>query len=58
MEKKTSAEWNEIINKPRGIIVWDPDGWDRSNYQYSWFEEPITEHEFNLRMMKSTSIHF
>lgn len=56
MEKKTSAEWDEIINKPKGIIIYDPDGWNRFNFQYSFHEEQITLEEFNVRMMQSTCI--
>lgn len=49
-ERKTSAEWDK--NYPYRIV--DPDGWDRSNYQYSWFEELITWAEFTERAMRST----
>ena len=34
----------------------DPDGWDRQNFKYSWFEELITQQEFNIRVMSSTCI--
>lgn len=49
-ELKTSAEWVEDCP----FIVSDPDGWDRTNYQYSYFEEKITKEEFNLRVLHST----
>lgn len=49
---KTSAEWQEF----HAFIVVDPDGWDRQNYQYSWFEETITWGEFKRRMFRSTHI--
>lgn len=53
MEKlATSEEWYKELNPPYTII--DPDGWDRSNYQFSYFEELITEKEFNRRLMYST----
>jgi hypothetical protein len=47
---KTSAEW--YVDYP--IEILDPDGWDRNNYQYSWYEELITFEEFDRRVMKST----
>jgi len=50
MIKKTSSEWI----KETTIIVYDPDGWDRENYQFSWFEELITKEEFDKRLMGST----
>ena len=49
--KKTSQEWQEENMK---TIVLDPDGWDRTNYQYSWFEEQITLEEYNSRVFQST----
>jgi dephospho-CoA kinase len=51
--KKTSQEWQSKNNK---IKVLDPDGWDRKNYQYSWFEELITIEEFNARVFQSTCL--
>lgn len=49
--KKTSQEWQEENMK---TIVLDPDGWDRTNYKYSWFEEEITLEEYNSRVFQST----
>lgn len=49
-DKLTSAEWASQAK----IVVLDPDGWDRSNFRYSWFEEKITKEEFDKRLMKST----
>ena len=49
---KTSQEWQEESD----VIVYDPDGWDRKNYQYSWFEEKISLSEFEKRLMKSTCL--
>lgn len=49
-ELKTSAEWQKLCK----IEVIDPDGWDRQNLQYSWFEEEITREEFVERMLPST----
>ena len=48
---KTSEQWNKIYNKS----VLDPDGWDRNNFQYSWFEEKISEREFTSRLVRSTT---
>lgn len=52
--KRTSQEWQEL--KPE-IIVYDSDGWDRKNYQLSWYEELITEEEYNSRLVRSTCLH-
>jgi hypothetical protein len=48
--KKPSSEWIKEV----GYEVLDPDGWDRSNFQYSWYEENITHQEFQRRLMIST----
>jgi hypothetical protein len=52
--KKTSKEWYELLYPNREIVIMDPDGWDRSNWDYSWEEEMITENEFKMRLMRST----
>ena len=49
--KKTSVEWYHSQNEYKLL---DPDGWDRNNFHYSWYEEEITREEFNKRMMSST----
>jgi flagellar biosynthesis/type III secretory pathway protein FliH len=49
--QKTSKEWQEIYPNPK---VLDPDGWDRQNFQFSWFEEEITFDEYKNRVSKST----
>ena len=51
--KKTSQQWQEDNIE---TIVLDPDGWDRINYQYSWFEEEITLEEYNSRVFNSTCV--
>lgn len=51
---KTSIEWYEQDYLPNGTIIYDPDGWDRTNYQYSFYEEKITKEEFETRLYKST----
>lgn len=48
--KKTSEEWNKLYN----IKILDADGWDRKNFQYSWYEEKITKEEFKDRVLRST----
>lgn len=50
---KTSEDWQKKLNT---IIVLDPDGWDRKNFQYSWFEEKISREEYIRRVEKSTAI--
>jgi hypothetical protein len=51
-ELKTSNEWYHEIRDE--IKILDPDGWDRNRFHYSWFEEEITEEEFNKRLFAST----
>ena len=51
LERLTSAEWQK--RKPTHHVR-DPDGWDRANFNYSWFEELITEREYNRRVSIST----
>lgn len=50
--KKTSAEWLKELDFEVEIL--DPDGWDRSNYDYSFNKEKITEEEFKKRLFGST----
>jgi len=54
--KKTSKEWYEEIPKEHKLVIMDPDGWDRQNYNYSFNEELITEKEFSIRLSSSTVI--
>ena len=49
--KLTSAEWQNIFPKTQ---VLDPDGWDRQNYEFSWYEEKIDQKEYNRRLGSST----
>ncbi len=51
---RTSDKWQEEFPTPR---VMDPDGWDRKNYQYSWFEELISEQEYKKRVCSSTCMN-
>jgi hypothetical protein len=50
-ELKTSEEWQKQFPNTK---VLDPDGWDRKNYQYSWFEEKITLEEYTTRLHESS----
>jgi hypothetical protein len=51
-ELKCAEDW--LKTEPFvGIKVYDPDGWDRSNYEESWAEK-ITLIEFKKRLMVST----
>ena len=52
--KKTSQEWQSLIKE---VVVYDPDGWDRNNYEYSWEQEQITIQEFFMRVAESTCIY-
>lgn len=49
---KTSEEWYKSIHG--GITILDPDGWDRGNYQFSWYQEKIDRKEFKRRVLLST----
>lgn len=51
---KTSKQWYDEIPEDKKIIILDPDGWDRSNYEYSFNEELITYDEFQKRVLFST----
>lgn len=46
---RSSALWQMIT----GVIIMDPDGWDRQNFDESWAEE-ITLDEFKRRVWMST----
>ena len=52
--KKTSKDWYESMPEKEKVVIMDPDGWDRSNYEYSFNEELITEEEFHKRLCSST----
>ena len=53
MLKKTSEEWQKECITLLQVI--DPDGWDRKNYQFSWYEEKISKEEFFKRVWSSTT---
>jgi len=50
--ERTSDEW---LAQPAfsGVLIMDPDGWDRKNLEQSWGEK-ITQREFESRMIRST----
>lgn len=52
--KKTSEDWYNEIYPNKELIILDPDGWDRRNWDFSWGEEEVTKEEFNRRLCLST----
>jgi hypothetical protein len=56
-ELKTSKEWYDIVYPNKEVVIMDPDGWDRSNWEYSWEEEQITQNTFMYRVIRSTCMH-
>ena len=52
-ERKTSEEWSKDTRFSDTTVL-DPDGWDRQDYQYSWFEEKISAAEYEKRLVDST----
>lgn len=53
-ETKTSEDWSTEVN----YKILDPDGWDRTNYQFSFYEEMITKEEFDKRLFMSTIVGY
>jgi hypothetical protein len=51
--KKTSAKWLNS-DEFKEYVISDPDGWDRENWEYSFYKEKITKQEFEWRLYKST----
>ena len=54
MEKKTSKEWYDLVPSEYRLEILDPDGWDRRNFKFSFYEELITKDEFKNRVLSST----
>ncbi|MHA1342356.1 MAG: hypothetical protein ACTSQG_00085 [Promethearchaeota archaeon] len=52
-ELKTSEQWQKIFKE---TIVYDPDGWDRNNFKFSWFEELISRKEYEKRLIYSSCV--
>lgn len=50
-ELRTSQQWQEEYPNIRII---NPDGWDRKNFQHSWYEELIDYDEYCKRVAVST----
>lgn len=53
---KTSNEWYEELYPTHEFVIYDPDGWDRTHFNYSYFTERITLTEFNNRVLRSTCL--
>lgn len=53
-EYRTSEEWYNELDKSIGLIILDPDGWDRSNYYWSFNQELVTADEYKSRLQLST----
>ena len=47
----TSDEWQKIYPD---VVVLDPDGWDRQDWEYSWNQEVITKNTYIERIFRST----
>jgi hypothetical protein len=56
--KKSSDEWHKDYTKKYKMIIYDADGWDRKNFNYSWFKEKITWKEFCTRALNSSQMPF
>lgn len=55
-ECKTSEKWLVEIPSEYKVKITDPDGWDRSNFEYSFKAECINKKEFIKRLMYSSII--
>ena len=58
-ERHTADHWNRDRARfdRTGWMVWDPDGWPRNDperFQKEFFEDMITEEEFNQHVGAST----
>ena len=53
-ELKSSNEWWHDHELKSIMKILDPDGWDRENMHFSWYEELITLTEFENRLALST----
>ena len=54
--EKTSQQWYDELRKTENVTIMDPDGWDRTNYKYSFTEELITKEKFEERLAQSTCL--
>ena len=53
MEYKTSEEWQKLCK----VKVYDPDGWDRTNFSFSWYIKKITRKEFEQKLINSSCMY-
>ena len=49
---KTSKDWKDELYPT--VTILDPDGWDRTNLDWSFNEEFVTKEEFISRFCRST----
>ncbi len=54
IELKTSDEWCKHVDIELGNDIIDPDGWDRTNLDYSFYKEKINYNTFLDRVTFST----
>lgn len=51
---KTSKQWQaEIYDE---LVIADPDGWDRIKFEHSFYEQKITQEEFERRLSRSSTL--
>jgi hypothetical protein len=55
-EVKSSNDWWHDHEWFPNMRIQDPDGWDRENLQFSFYEEKVTYQEFEQRLMESTLV--
>lgn len=53
MEKKTSNEWFYDLRIFENYVIFDPHGWNKKNFHYSFYVEEITREEFEERLFNS-----
>ena len=53
MEEERHASYLWQVLRP-DIQIQDPDGWDRTNLEWSWYQQQITESEYKERLSVST----
>ena len=53
----TSDYWYNFLYPNKEMRIMDPDGWNRQNYHYSYYEEKITLNQFLMRVGMSTCTH-
>tara|TARA_R110002012_G_scaffold96004_1_gene231660 strand:- start:47 stop:658 length:612 start_codon:yes stop_codon:yes gene_type:complete len=53
LEEERHASYLWQVLRP-DIQIQDPDGWDRTNLEWSWYQQQITESEYKERLSVST----